>query len=125
MIRLQPKKGTLAFCSKGCLGLITQDNPIEVIYGGACAGCANAQLGDLTINCTCVRGLAYVGIHLTDKIAPIGSPWSSRIPHVVGEIRRVVTTTDGAEDLVCVEGRGEIEMFNPVIPKGLLAGFGR
>ena len=32
------------------------------------------------------KGTAWVGIHLTDAVATIGSPWCSRKPTVVGEI---------------------------------------
>jgi hypothetical protein len=62
------RKGSLAICSLGCLGLITEDSPREVVY----------KDGN--------KGVAWVGIHLTDKIAPIGSPWSSRNPKIVGHI---------------------------------------
>ena len=57
-------KGSLAVCSLGCLGLITEDEKKEVTYPDG------------------TKGMAYVGIHLTDKIAPIGSPWSSRNPRI-------------------------------------------
>ena len=77
-----PKAGRLAFCGKGSLGLITEDDKRVVCYPDG------------------TRGLVFVGVHLTDKIAPIGSPWSSRNPQVVGQIRR-------ADDvqMVIVDGR--------------------
>lgn len=60
------KTGTIAYCGLGCLGLITEDKPKEIIY-------KNGE-----------KGFAYVGIHLTNnKYAKIGSPWSSRNPKVV------------------------------------------
>jgi len=62
------RKGDIAFCSLGTAGLITEAEPREVTYP------------DQT------TGIAYVGIHLTDKIAPIGSPWSARRPIVMGHI---------------------------------------
>lgn len=65
---IKPGKGKLAVCGLGTLGLITYDEPQRIQYK------------DKT------NGLAYVGIHLTDAIAPIGSPWSSRHPRVIGEI---------------------------------------
>jgi len=61
-------KGSLAICGAGTLGLITSDSQKEVTYPGG------------------NKGTAWTGIHLTDKIAPIGSPWSSRSPVVVGRI---------------------------------------
>jgi len=63
-----PKKGDIGVCSAGALGLITQDGKQPVLYGDG------------------NKDIAYVGIHLTDKIAPIGSPWSSRNPIVIGHI---------------------------------------
>lgn len=62
------KKGTLAICGIGCLGLITEDEPKEITYPDG------------------NKGTAYVGIHLTDKVSKVGSPWSSRNPKVVGHI---------------------------------------
>ena len=62
----KPRKGSLAFCGIGCLGLITEDGLQEVTY----------RDGN--------EGMAYIGIHLTDKAAPAGSAWSSRKPKVVG-----------------------------------------
>ena len=60
--------GTLALCSMGALGMITSDTMMDVVYGDG------------------NTGIAYIGMHLTDKIAPIGSRWSSRKPKVVGHI---------------------------------------
>ena len=60
------RKGTLAVCGIGCLGLITEDNPKEITYSDG------------------NKSTAWVGIHLTDKICPIGEKWSSRNPTVVG-----------------------------------------
>lgn len=59
-------KNRIAMCSLGTLGLITHDDPQEVTYGDG------------------HKGFAYVGIHLTDKVAPVGSPWSSRSPKLCG-----------------------------------------
>lgn len=74
--------GTLAFCSKGSLGLITGNEPKKITYK-RCENCCNND-GD---ECACETGLAWTGIHLTDKIAPVGSPWSSRSPRPVARIR--------------------------------------
>ena len=61
-------KGALAICSLGTLGLITSDDLVKVVYDDG------------------NEGKAWTGIHLTDKIAPIGNPWSSRNPRIVGHI---------------------------------------
>jgi hypothetical protein len=64
----KPRKGSLALCGLGCLGVITQDEPKEVVY----------QDGN--------KGFAFVGIHLTDKVTKAGEKWSSRHPIVVGHV---------------------------------------
>lgn len=61
---MKPKKGAVALCSLGSLGLITENEPQEVVYPD---------------------GMAWVGVHLTDKIAPIGSKWSSRNPIIIND----------------------------------------
>jgi len=70
----EPKKGDLAVCSRGYLGLITSEGPEEVSYPDG------------------TRGQAWTGIHLTwyrgleyQHTNP-GDPWSSRTPTVVGYI---------------------------------------
>lgn len=88
-------KGKLAFCSLGCLGLITEDKQKRVIYK-VCDNCRDGRG-----YCTCETGMAYVGIHLTDKIVPIGSPWSSRTPRIIGQIR--MDTCDANRVLVDIE----------------------
>jgi hypothetical protein len=62
-------KGMLARCSRGALGLIMEDEPQQVKYGDK------------------NTGIAFVGIHLTDKISPVGSPWCSRRPTIVGHVK--------------------------------------
>ena len=62
-----PKAGAIARCSRGAVGMILYDNPQDVTYPDG------------------NKGKAWVGIHLTDVIAPIGSPWSSRNPRVLVE----------------------------------------
>lgn len=66
-----PLKGRLAVCSKGSLGLITNNEPQAVRYPDGC------------------EDIAYVGVHLTDKIAPMGSPWSSRMPRIVAHLHEL------------------------------------
>ena len=67
---LLPRKGAIAFCSIGKLGLITSDGPHEITYSDG------------------NKGLSWTGIQLTNKHpdTPVGSPWASRTPHVVGYI---------------------------------------
>lgn len=62
-------KGTIALCGIGTIGLITEDQPKEINYPDG------------------NTGLAYVGIHLTDKVTEIGAPWSSRKPIILGHVR--------------------------------------
>lgn len=68
MGELRPRKGALAFCSLGTLGLITSPEPHEVTYPNG------------------TKGTSWTGIHLTDKICAIGEPWSSRSPIVVAYV---------------------------------------
>jgi hypothetical protein len=62
------KRGAIALCSKGALGMITADAPELITYPDKS------------------QDWSWTGVHLTDKIAPIGSPWSARKPKVVGNI---------------------------------------
>lgn len=86
---MKPRKGSIARCSLETLGFITEDEPKEVTYPDGS------------------KGFAFVGIHLTDKIAPVGSPWSSRNPlvlcHLVeldgGGVR--VFGRDAKEEVAC------------------------
>ncbi len=64
----KPCKGSFAFCGLDSLGLIVSDELVDTTY--------------LDGN----KGRAWIGIHLTDKIAHIGDPWSSRSPRVVGHV---------------------------------------
>lgn len=57
---MQYLKGCLALCSRGYLGLITEDRPKKVKYDDG------------------TEGEAYVGIHLMEHM--VGKPWSSRNP---------------------------------------------
>ena len=66
---MEPKRGALAFCSLGSMGIITSNKPEEVVYLDG------------------TKGIAWVGMHLTDKIAPIGSSWSARNPVVIAYLQ--------------------------------------
>lgn len=87
----KPQKGSLAFCSKHSLGLITQDAMKEVTYADGSTA------------------MTYVGVHLTDKIAPMGSPWSSRTPHVCG---RLILIPGTITYTVEAQGNGRVFLFN-------------
>jgi hypothetical protein len=67
-----PKKGDIAYCGLNSLGLITQDAPKLIQYKDG------------------TEAMVYVGIHLTDKIAPIGTPWSSKHPRVIGTMEELL-----------------------------------
>ncbi|MFZ2051450.1 MAG: hypothetical protein WAU69_11035 [Solirubrobacteraceae bacterium] len=85
---MKPVRGDLAMCSRGALGLVTENKTQRVRYGNQCDYCRGAISGaDIDDGCTCETAMAYVGIHLTDKIAAIGSPWCSRNPIVIGKLR--------------------------------------
>lgn len=79
-------KGKVALCGKGTIGLITEAEPKKIVYGAG-PRCAEFMPGTHSSLCDCETGVAYVGVHLTDAIAPMGSPWSSRNPIIVGELQ--------------------------------------
>jgi hypothetical protein len=62
-------KGTVARCSQGKLGIITDEDLKEVTYEDG------------------TKAFAYVGIHLSGNI---GAPWSSRHPQVLGHIDEII-----------------------------------
>ena len=70
---MEVKRGDIAICGIGTLGLILKDGMQTVIYD-------NGQ-----------GGTAYVGIHLTDKVCEVGGEWSSRSPVIVGHIDHIET----------------------------------
>jgi hypothetical protein len=43
--------------------------------------------------------MAYVGIHLTDKVAPVGSPWSSRTPRIVDDLGTLFAHDAAADNI--------------------------
>lgn len=70
-------KGKVGVCSLGCLGLITEEELKEVAF-------PDGQ-----------RCWVRVGFHLTDKISPIGSPWCSRNPIIIGSLEDIIEEWDG------------------------------
>jgi hypothetical protein len=65
-------KGMVAICGAGTYGLITEEEPKEITYPDG------------------NKAVVYVGIHLTDKKEPVGSPWCSRNPKVVGNLQLIL-----------------------------------
>ena len=67
----EPKRGDIAYCGKGFLGLITSDTKKEVTYFDGS------------------KAMAWTGIHLTNNPS-IGSPWSAKNPEIVSNIEDVI-----------------------------------
>jgi hypothetical protein len=80
-IKMEPRKGAIAYCRLKRLGLITSDTMVPVVYGDG------------------TEGISWVGIQLTDgqvkgiggnkgKVfdQKVGDEWMSKVPHVVGYI---------------------------------------
>ena len=66
-----PRKGSIAVCSRGFVGLITSDNKINMVYPDG------------------TKGFAWAGIHLKDgeqADMKVGDLWSSRNPTIIGHI---------------------------------------
>ena len=70
---MTPKRGDIAICGIGTLGLVLEDGMQDITYD-------NGQ-----------RGKAYIGVHLTDKVCEVGGKWSSRDPVIVGHIDNIDT----------------------------------
>ncbi len=85
----KPQKGSIAFNEAGCLGLIIQDAP-------------RADEQDTRIS-------YYVGVHLTDKTAAMGSAWSSSKPRVCG---RLILIPGTLTYTVEAQGNGRVFLFN-------------
>ncbi len=82
---MMPRRGAIAFCSLGRLGLITVDAPQEIHYHDGNVGIAwtGVQLTDGTIS--------GVGKDKGKTIYQvIGDGWSSRTPIVVGYIEDLI-----------------------------------
>ena len=76
-MEMEPRRGAIAMCSRGYIGLITSAEPQEITYPDG------------------NKGKAWLGIQLTnkppisanwDKPHGVGTPWSSRTPFVMGYI---------------------------------------
>ena len=64
-----PRKGSIAICSLGMLGLITSDGLEEITYSDG------------------NTGLAFIGIHL--NMQNLGNKWSSRNPVIIGHVQEL------------------------------------
>jgi hypothetical protein len=74
---LVPRKGALALCRIGLLGVITSDAPVEVTYADGKKGLA--WTGEQIAHRTFIS--PYTSQTITVKP---GDPWSSRRPIVIG-----------------------------------------
>ena len=82
------KRGDIARCSRGQLGLITASEPKWITYK-RCYVCDPGRPHH--VSCTCERGYAFVGVHLTSGEGHnIGDPWSSREPRIVAHIDSIL-----------------------------------
>jgi hypothetical protein len=72
MIIRTVQEGDIALCGRYSLGLITQSERKNITYPDKS------------------KAAAYVGVHLTSRIAPAGSPWSSREPIVLSNINQLL-----------------------------------
>jgi hypothetical protein len=85
----EPCRGAVAVCGHDTLGLICVDAPILVTYPDG----SSAK--------------AWTGIHLTDKTASVGAPWSSAKPRVVGHVSDFEQVgLNAALDAACRSGDG-------------------
>jgi hypothetical protein len=96
------KAGDIAVCSRGAVGLITEDMPRWVTY----KHCGPCSSGFASSPCTCEKGYTFVGVHLTNKTAKVGSPWASRTPRVVGHISSFVPDEFPESDPYHDQGNG-------------------
>ena len=70
MNNVEPKKGAIAKCGWGTIGVIASDGLVEVTYPDG------------------KKGMAWTGFHLqehviNDHMIKIGDPWSSKKPEVL------------------------------------------
>lgn len=70
MKNVEPKKGAIAKCGLGTIGVIASDGPVEVTYPDG------------------KKGIAWTGFHLQEQVInnrmiKIGDPWSSKNPEVL------------------------------------------
>jgi len=70
MNNVEPKKGAIAKCGWGTIGVIASDGLVEVTYPDG------------------KKGMAWTGFHLQehvikDHMIHIGDPWSSKNPEVL------------------------------------------
>lgn len=84
---IKDAKGKIALCSRGHLGIITENEPQQVTYADKSTG------------------LAYVGVHLQPKDdAKAGDPWSSRHPQILGDPILLSTLRDTYESFEAAIG---------------------
>ncbi len=81
----QPCRGAIARCGLGTLGIIISDERQLVTYPDG------------------TTSEAYVGIHLTYALAPVGSQWSSINPTVLAVVDEKITAAIVAQVAMRVE----------------------
>lgn len=69
-----PRKGDIALCGRGLLGIITSADQIRVDYPG----------GD--------EAMAWHGFHLSNARAGVGHQWSSRNPCILGNVAQFASS---------------------------------
>jgi hypothetical protein len=66
----EPKRGDIALCGRGSLGIIVDHKKRKVCYGDG------------------NDAMAWMGFHLTNAIIGVGSVWSSKNPCIIGNINQ-------------------------------------
>jgi hypothetical protein len=77
---MKPRKNAIAICGRGALGLITSTTTVPLEWKDPQG---NSYVRD-----------HWTGIHLTNKIKPIGSPWCSTSPTVIGYLDEMLSVID-------------------------------
>jgi hypothetical protein len=100
------KRGDIATCGLGRLGLITNEMPQWVTYK-VCRRCLGGYDPLPQQNCTCEKGYTFVGVYLEPGVGNdgreyrIGDPWASRNPRVVGHIDSLLAESNVSQRILC------------------------
>jgi hypothetical protein len=85
MTELEPRRGAIALCTRGALGLITCDEAQEVTYNDGNKG---VSWTGIQLTNTTIQGMGKDEGKTFD--VKIGSPWSSRTPKVIAYIENFI-----------------------------------
>lgn len=88
---MEPRKGMLAVCSRGELGLILSEAPMYVFYKRCAYHTDDAPTEDNPHCPDCQSGLAWTGVHMVGE--KMGQPWSSRNPIPVATLEKLFPKT--------------------------------